>query len=204
MTKNLSRSCKKHFSDGVTRVMVTVIPVFVTWFLTGLWHGTGITYVCWGIYYAIMIFISVSFEEQFKNIAVKLHINTEAKSWEIFQMVRTTLIFAGGRVLTRPGTLQLTKHAVKSALTVYNPWVLFDGTLYEFGLNQKDFSLMVISILIFGVVSHYQQKGSVRDMIAEQNLVFRWMFYLAAVSAVIVFGIYGPGYDAASFVYMAY
>ena len=49
-----------------------------------------------------------------------------------------------------------------------------------------------------------QQKGSVRERIAGSNLVFRWAIYLAMILCVIIFGVYGPGYNAASFVYMQF
>ena len=172
--------------------------------LTGLWHGTGKTYLAWGIYYAFMIFMSVSFEEDFKRLAVKLKINTQAPSFLFFQMARTTLIFTGGRLLTRPGTLHQSWYVLKAAVREFNPWVLFDGTLYKFGLDRQDFTLALMCIALFGFVSHLQQKGSVREMIAKQNLIVRWAIYLGAIFAVLILGIYGPGYDASAFVYMAY
>lgn len=205
LVKNLGKSCKqKNLPDTVTRSIITIIPVFATWMLTGLWHGTGKTYVAWGMYYSTLIFLSVMFSESLQKLSVKLHINTETWAWQTFQMVRTTILFGGGRWLTRPGTLWRSAYCFKRIFTDFNPWTLFDGTLYTYGLDEKGFNLMLVSILTFGVVSMLQKKGSVRDMIGEQNFVFRWAFYLLAILAVVVFGIYGPGFDAAAFVYMAY
>ncbi len=204
LVKNISKAARGKLPDRLTRSIVTAIPVSVTWVLTGLWHGTGKTYLAWGVYYAFMIFMSVSFEEDFKKLAVKLKINTQAPSFVFFQMARTTLIFTGGRLLTRPGSLHQSWYVFKSAIREFNPWVLFDGTLYEFGLDRQDFTLALLCIVLFGVVSHLQQKGSVREMIAKQNLIVRWAIYLGAIFAVLILGIYGPGYDASAFVYMAY
>ena len=206
LIKNLSKSCKKKgYPEALTRSIVTVIPVSITWVLTGLWHGSGIDYLCWGIYYAFWIFMSVTFGDALHAFAQnKLHINTETWAWKIFQMARTTLIFAGGRWLTRPGSLKMSMHAVYKMLYHPAPWMLTDGKLYKFGLDVKGFQVVVISIVIFGIVSFLQQRGSVREMIGKQNLVFRWTFYLVAVFAILILGIYGPGYDAAAFVYMAY
>ncbi len=204
LVKGITKAARGKLPDRLTRSIVTVIPVSVTWVLTGLWHGTGKTYLAWGIYYAFMIFMSVSFEEDFKRLAVKLKINTQAPSFLFFQMARTTLIFTGGRLLTRPGTLHQSWYVLKAAVREFNPWVLFDGTLYKFGLDRQDFTLALMCIALFGFVSHLQQKGSVREMIAKQNLIVRWAIYLGAIFAVLILGIYGPGYDASAFVYMAY
>lgn len=204
LVKGLSKKTKDKWPPRLSRALITIIPVFATWVLTGLWHGTGITYVSWGIYYSIMIFISVTFEEDFKKLAKLFRINTESESWRIIQSIRTTLIFAGGRLLTRPGNLASSWVILKRALSKFNPWVFFDGTLYNYGLDRQNVTLAFLCILLFGIISFLQQKESVRDIIARQNIVVRWTIYIAAVMSVVILGIYGPGYDASSFVYMAY
>lgn len=206
LVKKISKSTRGKIPPKFSRAIVTVIPVSVTWVLTGVWHGTGITYVAWGVYYAFMIFMSVTFEEDFKALSSKLKINTESTSWKYFQMARTTLIFAGGRLLTRPGSLHRSAAILKRVFTDFDPWVLVSDRLCDFGLDQNSIYIAIISIAVFAVVSHLQQQGavSVRDMLNKQNIVFRWAVYLALIFSIIIFGIYGPGYNAASFVYMAY
>jgi hypothetical protein len=86
----------------------------------------------------------------------------------------------------------------------FNPWVLFDGSLYQYGFSREEMQISLIFIALFGVVSWYQQKGSVREWIARQGIVFRYMIYILAVLAIVIFGVYGPGFSAASFAYMAY
>ncbi len=204
LVKNISKSARGKLSPRLTRSIVTVIPVSVTWVLTGVWHGTGKTYVAWGVYYAFMIFMSVTFEEDFGKLAKFLKINTKAASWKWFQMIRTTCIFAGGRLLTRPGSLRASWNIFKQALTSMKPWAFWDGSLYNYGLDRVDITLALICILIFGFVSHLQLRGSVREMVAEQNLLFRWGLWLLLIFTVLILGIFGLEFDAASFVYMAY
>lgn len=204
LVKKISKKTRNNWPPRLSRLAMNALPVTVTWILTGLWHGTGKTYLAWGVYYAVLLLISSTFGEDLHQLAVKCRIRTETMSWSLFQMARTTLIFAGGRLLTRPGGLRKTLHIGKSILTDFNPWVLTDGTLYSFGLAQEAMALSVVFIALFGFVGWYQKKASVREKIAAQNLVFRWTIYLAGVLAVMIFGIYGPGYNAASFVYMAY
>ena len=55
------------------------------------------------------------------------------------------------------------------------------------------------------VVSLLQEKGyKLRESLDRQNIVFRWAVYLTAVYAVIIFGVYGIGFDAASFIYQGF
>ena len=204
LVKNIGRKTRNTVSPRISRLAMNFFPITVTWILTGLWHGTGKTYLAWGIYYAFMLLMSSTFGEDMHQLAVRLKINTETISWKLFQMGRTALIFAGGRLLTRPGGLWKTKYIIKNILTTFNPWVLTDGSLFQFGFSTSDMVIAVAFLALFGVVGWYQQKTSIREAIARQGLVFRWILYLAGVLAVLVFGIYGPGYNASSFVYMAY
>ena len=121
-------------------------------------------------------------------------------------MFRTTCIFAGGRLLTRPGTLKDSVGIIKRVFKNFDPWTLTDGSLYTYGLSIENVFIAVIAVAAFGVISYLQKHGdvSVRELIASQNIVFRWAIYLFMIFVVLIFGIYGPGYDAASFVYMAY
>lgn len=204
LVKKISKNTKGRMPDMFSRVLVTLLPVTVTWVLTGLWHGTGKTYVAWGLYYAFIILMSVCFGDDLHNLAIRMKINTESYAWKMFQMARTTLIFAGGRLLTRPDGLWKTKIIVKSILTDFNPWVLFDGTLFKYSFTAKDMNVIVVFLVLFALISHYQLQGSVREWVAKQGIVFRWALIILAVLSVIVFGVYGPGYNAASFAYMAY
>lgn len=204
LVKNISRSTKNRLPNHISKMLVTALPVTITWVLTGLWHGTGKTYLMWGIYYAFIILMSVAFGDDLHQLAVKAGIKTETESWKLFQMFRTTVIFMFGRVLTRPEGLWRTKIILKSLVTDFNPWVLFDGSLYQYGFTKDDMKISIFFIILFGVVSCYQQRGSVREWIARQGIVFRYMIYILAVLSVVVFGIYGPGFNAASFAYMAY
>jgi hypothetical protein len=202
--KMISRSCKGKLPDQLTRVLVTLLPVSVTWILTGVWHGTGMTYLCWGIYYAVAMLLSICFGDDLHKLAQKAGVNTENESWHLLQTVRTTLIFTGGRLLTGPGELWKTKAVVTGMLTRFEPWKLFDGTLYTYGLDVRNFWLGIICVILLGVIGSLQIRGSVREWIAKQGIVFRWMIYVAGVMSVVIFGIYGVGFNSAAFVYMGF
>jgi hypothetical protein len=45
-----------------------------------------------------------------------------------------------------------------------------------------------------------EDKG-IRDVVCEQNLIFRWILYFGLIFGIIIFGIYGAGYNAGAFVY---
>lgn len=198
----INTKVKKKKGVAAYKLVSAAVPLMVVWLLTGLWHGTGWNYVVWGIYYGLLIILGMVFEGNFQKIEEMLHINTKATSWRIFQHIRVFLVFMGGRLLTAPGTLGNTIIAAKQMFSQFNIWVFFDGSLYSMGLDRPNFILLLVTIVVLWGVSMLQLRGSVREMIARQNIVVRWLIYYMLFFSILIFGEYGPGFDASSFVYM--
>ena len=60
---------------------------------------------------------------------------------------------------------------------------------------------MLCTVLLF-VVSFVQERGLiVRDWLSERNILVRYAVLLLGVIAVLVFGVYGSGFDEATFIY---
>lgn len=200
----LSRFIKKFFGERVAKAVRIIIPLGIVWILTGLWHGTGYNYLAWGMYWGFIIIISSVFEPEIKKLTSVLKINETAGSWKVFQMVRTFLLFTFGRLLTLPGHLRTTWDIIKRICSKFDIWILFDGSLYTHGLNQKNFTLAILSCVTVWSVSMLQVRGSVRDRIANCNLLIRWAIFYMAIFSVIIFGVYGKGFDNTVFTYMQY
>ena len=110
----------------------------------------------------------------------------------------------GGRLLTSPGSLHNTLIVIKNILLHLQAWCLVDGTLFNYGLDWAQLVIIGLSILLLWGVSMMQERFSVREMIEKQNLVFRWMIIFTGIFSILIFGIYGLGYDAAAFLYTQY
>ena len=93
---------------------------------------------------------------------------------------------------------------LKAAVTTWNPSVLWNGSLLQLGLDTMEMIITIASLLILYGVSLLQQKGSVRDRIAEKSLPVRWIIWYALLFYVILLGCYGPGYSASEFIYQGF
>lgn len=203
LTKRV-KQVKKAFGDRAGRALATAVPLACVWLLTGLWHGTGANYVAWGVYWGALIICSAVFAPELEKLTRLLRINTETESWRVIRMVRTYLLFSFGRLLTVPGSLRATLEVIKRTISQRDIWSFFDGSLLEYGLDAKDFTLLAAAVLLMWGVGMMREKGSVRERIAGYNLAVRWGIYYIAIFAIVVFGIYGPGYDSSTFLYMGF
>ena len=73
--------------------------------------------------------------------------------------------------------------------------------MYLLGLDAKNVWILFFAIVILLLVSILQTKTDIRGWLAKQGIVFRYAVVYLALFAVLIFGIYGPGYDAVQFIY---
>ena len=195
---------RSHVSKSAGRNIVTTIPLIVVWILTGLWHGTGLDYLVWGLYWGGIIILSTWLAPVYRKVNKRLGLTDDLKWWRVVRQLRTFGIYMVGRLLTLPGNL-LTSRWIARKIFTYNPWVLFDGTLLHLGWDEKDACVAIIALLILWRVSVLQEKGvRIRQSVARWILPVRWAFYLGAIFAVLIFGVYGTGFVSSTFVYMNY
>ena len=197
---------RKKFGRSAAKNVATIISLSVVWILTGLWHGTGWNYVLWGLYWGTLIIVSMLTAKFWTKVCDKLHINTDAREWHLFRKLRTFLLFVISRFLTIPGDLNVTFEVFRKIFSIkFYPWELVDGTIYTMGLNRPNFIVAIIFLMVLYLVSRYEERGgSGRDWIAQRQIVARWAIYYGLLFTILIFGIYGPGYNASDFVYMKF
>lgn len=204
LCKSINRFTRKHWGNAVSRSLSTIIPATCVWLITGVWHGAAMCYVLWGVYHGILIISGAVFEIPIQKLTKALHINTECWSFNLFRMIRTFTLSAIGRIffVASAGFGQAVE-IIKRTFDFknFNLHMLLDSSLYDFGLDKNGFILSILLIALMWVVGMLQEKMNIRDEIAKQNIVFRWTLYLMLIASILVFGIYGSGYDASAFVY---
>ena len=63
--------------------------------------------------------------------------------------------------------------------------------------------IISIAILLFADIC--KAKGIViRKVIVEQDYWFRWVFIAVSIALILTFGIWGPNYDQANFIYFQF
>lgn len=198
----LSGKLRKRYGKEAAKTFMTVVPLIVVWLLTGLWHGTGVNYVVWGIYWGTIIILTTVFAPQIKALTEVLRIDTQSPSWRAFQTVRTFFLFCFGRLISMNDSMSTVWSMLGKLARDLRPWQMVDGTLYNVGLDRVNLHLALIAIGILYLVGVLQTRMRLREGIARWNVVFRALLYSLALMSVLIFGIWGPGYDASAFAYI--
>lgn len=164
---------------GTIRTYLNILIVFI---VSGLWHGIGITFFVWGFFHGAF------------QILERL-IHRTKKFSRIFCFIIVSLLW----VLFKSSTM-------KQAIEIYSSVIINTHSfekIFVMGLDIADFIVIALSILIVGAIDllKYKYASDIINGLFEKKLITRWILIYILLFLVLIFGIYGPGYDASSFIY---
>ncbi len=186
---------------GYVRKLVNICIVFA---ISGLWHGAAWTFVIWGLLHGFFQVVGSLLKPVRDKVVATLSLDRDSFSHRLFKIVVTFMLVNIGWVFFRATTFSSAVYVLKN---MWKPslWVFFDGSLFKLGLSAADVRLVGLALILLTVVDILNKKGIVvRNEIIRQNIWLRWAIYIAAVIFVVTFGVWGPGYDAASFIYSSF
>ena len=95
---------------------------------------------------------------------------------------------------------------IKKIVMDWNPWALFDDSLYRVALSHMEWEILLAAILVLLLADIIRvQKGiTIEKFLHEESLPFRWFVMLLLFFSIVIFGIYGPGYDPKQFIYFQF
>ncbi len=151
--KKLSKPMYKLFPKAKKGTIRMLAPLFLVWVITGVWHGAEAVYLCWGLYFAVIMVLSFFTKSYVERFCKKIHYNPENPVIKVFQVLRTFILVVLGEVMFRAET-------IGDALCVYKN--IFTSTrisaselaaaLVPFGNgNQAAASVLIIFFLIAGL-----------------------------------------------------
>ena len=194
------------FGAHVAKVLPTALASLVVFFLVGVWHGANWKYVAFGLWNGGIIMLSTLLEPKFEALTEKLKLNAKSLGFRVFQMLRTFLVVLVGYVFDVAPDLTQSMRTFALVLTDQS---LSAGAaeIASLGLGKPDYLLLMVCTVFLFLVSLVQETHSdttIRQMLDERHFAVRYVFLLTGLLALLVFGIYGPGFDPTAFVYMQF
>lgn len=187
---------------GKARKYVNVMVVFL---LSGLWHGAGWTFIIWGglhgLYQVIGALLMPVHRRAMALLKLEAPDGRQTVSLRVIRIVVTFSLVNFAWILFQAENMESVWRICERFL---HPrfWELFDGTFYTLGLDGPNVVLMLLGLLLLIMVDLCNERGIfLSDCIARERLWIRWPFYLAAILLIVVCGVWGSGYDTASFIY---
>jgi len=175
----------------------------VVWTATGFWHGPEWRYIVWGLLNGIIMCVSAELEPLYEKINRRIGWSDTSVLHKMFSVFRTFWIMS----LLR--TFDLSVRGLGQAAGIFKKiftefGMIHSATLEEMGLPGDELMVAMAGVAVLFVISMLQRKKSIYDRLMGSKEVYRWIVCAASLTLIVIYGYYGPGYDAADFIYMQF
>lgn len=172
--------------------------LFVTFLVSGIWHGANWTFVMWGALhggYMVFAIVSNKLRDGFWNITrlVKLK-----PFYNLTQIGLTFVLVCLGWLFFRANTISDAFLLIKNAVHVEKAQL----GLFMFGLDMRETLIMTSVFILFLEVLQWFQEYRVRfdEWIINRPTLLRWSVYVAGVFIILAFG----KFDKQEFIYFTF
>ena len=176
--------------------------LMLTFLVSGIWHGAKWSFITWGLLHGAYQVIGDILMPLRLKICKLLKVNTEAESFKVCRMIFTFCLADFAWLFFRADGLRNALRMIKRIIFELQPLSLMDGNLYSLGLDEKSFRLLIYSALILLITDICKYRGiDLKEVFLKQNWLFKELSVVVFILFIVVFGVWGGTYDAASFIY---
>ena len=190
----------------VAKVLPTSVASLIVFLVVGVWHGADWKYVAFGVWNGVIIMVSILLQPLFDGAVDKLRISRKNPFFIGFQIFRTLLVVLVGYVFDVAPSFGEGMRTLSLFFTGQD----FSKGMEEIGklgLTVPDYIIILagaIIILIASIIQERHLDTDIRTMLDRKPFMLRFVLLYLGIMTVVIFGIYGSGYNAADFVYMQF
>ncbi len=180
------------------------LNTMITFLASGLWHGANWSFVVWGGLNGAYQVAGEMLIPVRERACRALRINREHPFWRFVRTAFTFCLVDFAWLFFRAPSFSAARQMLIHMLTQPHPFVLM-GQIFALKLDKLNLLAALAGIAVLLCADLLQERcGSLRPYITRRTLPVRWAIYLAGILTVLIFGIYGPGYDARAFAYFQF
>ena len=177
--------------------------LFVTFLLSGLWHGANWTFLVWGALHGFYILFSIWTQRERKKIVQWVHLDRFPAFHGALKVVITFTLICFGWIFFRAKSISDAFYIVTHlfvGLGSLSHIKVSANNLFSLGLGRFDFYIVLVSIGLMELVHGIERKGDVRHLFSGKPILLRWTFYYLLILFIIFFG----AYDDQVFIYFQF
>lgn len=183
---------------GRRRKYLNVLIVFA---VSGLWHGAALSFVVWGLLNGVYQVIGGMTQKTRNRIRRGLGLADDAPLTAVIQVVLTFLLSTAAWVFFKAGSFTHSLSIFGAMLT--GPWLTRPFSAW--GLDLPELVVVALAVLLLLAVDLFSVlRGSPRQAFFSLPRPARWVLALVLLLSVLIFGVYGTGYDPQDFIYFKF
>jgi len=179
---------------GLLRKYINILIVFI---ISGIWHGSTSVFLIWGIGHGVVNIIENVLADAFKQVRFFTEPGL-VQRWvkKSFNFVIVTILW----VFFRSADLN-------EAFSLFGRMMILDRSSLNFlalGITIREVVWIAIILLVTFVTDLMRNKTDMVVWLSKRHFLIRWCLYILLVFIALVFGAYGPGHNAADFIYASF
>lgn len=175
------------------------LNLMATFAVSGIWHGTGLHYLVWGLLHGAGCVVS---NATLKRTKQKLPVGRK-----LLRALWTFLVVDLFWIFFRADSLRTACTYILRLFTRPDLWLLSDpANFLTYGLDLKEMCILLIALLVLFAVDLVDDLTGLRldAWLAGQGKHFRVVFVLLLLFAVILYGEYGAASNPGAFFYASF
>ncbi len=168
------------------------INLFITFVVSGLWHGNTVNFLYWGIAHALIQVVEDMIMSFFKD-KVKNKIATA-----VISVIGVVINFAIVTLLWLIFKYE-NMAEVSAVLTRLSASGSFDLEAIGMTVNELRWLIVVISVTV--ILDVLRNNFDMIETFNSTFFVIRWLVYILMIVSFMIFGVYGGSFDASDFIY---
>lgn len=182
--------------------------LLVTFSLSGLWHGASWSFVIWGVLNGLYQVVG-RFTGPVRTAAKQaLHIPEKTWPWRLLQGIMTFLLVDFAWLFFRANGVFAAFGMIRRAIENIGLSVLaHPGSLLEacsIGMRKREFAVLLLGLAALMLVDYVRPRVDLKAALRRKNIFVRYLVYYAMIFTILIFGVYGPVYDASTFIYFQF
>ncbi len=173
--------------------------LFITFLISGLWHGANLTFVVWGGLHGIYL-ICGNMISRVKPPSLKWTFVQKISSWRIIRILVIFFLVDFAWIFFRANNLQeafLIIDKISQIEFNISSWVY---QLHNLGVDRRGFILGICSIIIMEVVHFLDRKEPFLSRLNKLPLLARWGLYYFFILYFLFFG----NFSSQDFIYFQF
>ena len=164
--------------------------IMVVYTISGLWHGAALKFVAWGMLNGALQVVEGMFPP---------HRSKHPKAYHLLCVLRTDLLILVTMLIFRAGSLST---AVRMLIRIPAGFALPAMATGFSGMQALCLGICIA--VLFAIELIHEKRLSLTELTDRLPTVARGTLYLLALMAIIIFGVWGPGYSAQAFIYFQF
>ncbi len=195
-TSKWLRALTKNLSFDTGNFVSVTLSLLAVWFLTGLWHGASAKYICYGLYYFLLIMGCNLLSPLTSELLLKLRVDPKNKLLRCVRIFFTWIFVLIGMTMFRAENMSVFFRMLGSLFRSGAPFPLLQI------LEGADLATLVLATLVMISGAFFKLRNI--DLFGAYNALKPYQRYIVCFllfCVVMIFGAYGLDYIAPDPIY---